>query len=256
MHDFDNGWDSSAVIVDEHWVERSPRRAEVTPALRREVPLLGWLAPQLPLTVPVPVVVSEDPLRLRHRLIEGGPCDGTSAGQGKALGEFLRALHGADVATAVAMGVPTAAESHREHLAQLERFSNDVVPQLPGDLRAPAESLLESARLPAADVRVTHGDLGPAHVLVQDERLSGVIDWTDARVGDPALDLAWALLGTEPSFARALAAAYGVTEELRRRARDWHALGPWHEVVYGADTGQPAFVASGLAGVVRRLQER
>ncbi|HET7173641.1 MAG TPA: phosphotransferase [Nocardioidaceae bacterium] len=167
MHDFDNGWDSSAVIVDEHWVERSPRRAEVVPALRREAPLLGWLAPQLPLRVPVPVVVSEDPLRVRHRLIEGGPCDGKSAAQGKALGEFLRALHGADVATAVAMGVPPAAESHREHLAQLERFATEVVPRLPSDLRAPAESLLNSVRVPTPDACVSHGDLGPAHVLVQ-----------------------------------------------------------------------------------------
>jgi hypothetical protein len=28
---------------------------------------------------------------------------------------------------------------------------------------------------------------------------------------------------------------------------------PWHEVVYGLDTEQPAFVASGLAGVRVRL---
>lgn len=254
MDDFDDGWDSRAVLVEGRWVDRSPRRAEVAPALRREADLLAWLAPRLPLPVPVPRVVSDEPLRLRHRLIEGEPCEGTSAAQGAVLGAFLRALHRADVAVAVGLGVPDARRSQQEHLAHVDRFRVDVLPLLPGDVQREASSLLDRACSRAAAPCLVHGDLGPVHVLVNGGRLSGVIDWTDAHVGDPAIDLAWALFGTMPAFAEAVARAYGLTGELRTRARDWHALGPWHEVVYGQDTGQPGFVDSGVAGVVRRLR--
>ena len=38
------------------------------------------------------------------------------------------------------------------------------------------------------------------------------------------------------------------------RARDWHQLGPWHEVLYGLGDGGADFVDSGLAGTVARLE--
>jgi hypothetical protein len=84
--------------------------------------------------------------------------------------------------------------------------------------------------------------------------VSGIIDWGDSCVSDPALDLAWSMQGSARSFAGALAAAYLPGPELVARARDWHLLGPWHEVLYGLGSGGPAFVESGLAGVVERLR--
>ena len=99
-----------------------------------------------------------------------------------------------------------------------------------------------------------HGDLGPDHLLVHVGRLHGVIDWTDAHIGDAALDLAWALNGAPRAFAEGVAATYGAGPPVLRRAQDWHLLGPWHEVLYGLDSGQPGFVASGLAGVRDRLR--
>jgi aminoglycoside phosphotransferase (APT) family kinase protein len=85
---------------------------------------------------------------------------------------------------------------------------------------------------------------------VHDGRVAGVIDWTDARVGDPALDLAWPLHGAPEPFAAALSETYGVDEALLRRAHVYHALGPWHEVVH-AD--EPRAFAGGLARVRERL---
>lgn len=41
------------------------------------------------------------------------------------------------------------------------------------------------------DVSVlTHGEVYPAHTLVEDEEVSAVLDWTTAHVGDPAMDFA------------------------------------------------------------------
>jgi aminoglycoside phosphotransferase (APT) family kinase protein len=38
---------------------------------------------------------------------------------------------------------------------------------------------------------VCHGDFGPQNVLVTHERVSGLLDFEDARIGDPLLDVSW-----------------------------------------------------------------
>jgi aminoglycoside phosphotransferase (APT) family kinase protein len=107
---------------------------------------------------------------------------------------------------------------------------------------------------PPANPRLIHGDLGPAHIRVVGDQVAGVIDWGDCGVGDPALDLSWVLYGAKSPFARAARAAYAPDNAVVSRARDWHLVGPWHEVLFGLDTDQPAYVKSGLAGVVTRLR--
>lgn len=67
------GWDSVATLVDGRWVERRPKRDEVRAWLLRETRVLPWLAPQLPLTVPIPLVWRENLLVIRHELVPGEP---------------------------------------------------------------------------------------------------------------------------------------------------------------------------------------
>ncbi|OBI85381.1 phosphotransferase family protein [Mycobacterium sp. 1245805.9] len=58
-----------------------------------------------------------------------------------------------------------------------------------------------------------HGDLKAAHILVDDGRLAGVIDWGDALVGDPWFDIArFAHRSPEPSL-ELLLESYGATTE-------------------------------------------
>ncbi len=187
----------------------------------------------------MPVLVSDDPVVVRHELVPGAEQDTLNAVQGRQLGEFLLALHAVPIAQAAERGVGP-------RPLPVERFRDEV--RVPG-----AEQLLARLDGLPADTLV-HGDLGPEHVLGRDGVLTGVIDFGDLHLGDAAIDLAWALHSTPPPFADALVAAYGVTDELRERALIWHRLGPWHEVLYGNDIGDPQVVASGLAGVRDRLR--
>jgi aminoglycoside phosphotransferase (APT) family kinase protein len=105
--------------------------------------------------------------------------------------------------------------------------------------------------------RLTHADLGPAHILSRGGELTGVIDWSDARIGDPALDFAWALNGAPAAFAEAVLGAYASDDHsLPDRALFFHRLGPWYELHYGVHFDHPAYVESGLAGVRSRLPGR
>jgi aminoglycoside phosphotransferase (APT) family kinase protein len=252
--DFDNGWDARASLVDGRWVDRSPRRPEVEPAMRRELALMPWLAPQLPLAVPVPGVLREEPLTVRHALVVGGPCDGSSAAHGRAVGRLLSALHGVDSEDAVRHGAQPADEAFAAHQEVRERMRVEVLPRVRGDLHDSAAGLLARMSRPRGLPRLVHGDLGPEHIRVHGDQVGGVIDWMDAHVGDPALDLAWTVYGSAPAFSEALLKAYDADDDLLARGRDWHLLGPWHEVLYGLDIDEPGFVVSGLAGVEQRLE--
>jgi aminoglycoside phosphotransferase (APT) family kinase protein len=234
-----DGWDYKVLILDDEWVVRWPRHRLAVEEVEREVELLPVLAPLLPVAVPQFEYVSREPWLVAYRLIRGEPLvaedpDGVCA--------FLDALHAVNVGK-VPADRPDWLETYRE---QADEFRRVVLPLLDSDERAAGESLLaEVETLEDFRPALTHSDLGPSHLLVRDGRLVGVIDWGDARIGDPAIDYAWLLNGPFPDW--------DVDDELRRRARIYHRLGPWFEVHYGDFTGQPQWVRSGLAGVRSRL---
>ena len=152
---------------------------------------------------------------------------------------FLTALHG--------MELPLERPPWRdEYVERAERFARDVLPLLDKDLRPRAQQLLHQAEtLAGFDPVPIHGDVLPEHLRCRDGRLVGVIDWGDARVGDPALDYAWLLNGPFPHWE--------VDDDLRRRGGFYHRLEPWVWAHYGLVTNKPGHVRAGLAEISSRL---
>jgi aminoglycoside phosphotransferase (APT) family kinase protein/ADP-ribose pyrophosphatase YjhB (NUDIX family) len=248
------GWDSVATVVEGRWIDREPTYADATAQLTNETRLMPRLAPLLPLEVPVPIVLDEEPLRVRHPMVVGEPATDRelTADDGRRFGEFLRALHDMPPTIYIESGIPDEVAARSELLATLERLLHRVLPLLPEDLQRPGSALLRRVAL-KTPTGLVHGDLGPHHLLVRDDRVVGVIDWSDARVGDPALDLAWALFGAPEAFAEAVATTYGADDDELSRALDWYRLTPWYDVLWGQGPGGPSFVESGLAGIAARL---
>lgn len=249
----DDGWDSEVYIVEGRWIDRVPRRPEITDRLTAESRLLPRLAPMLPLDVPLTRRIADEPPRFRHPIVCGDPAgDHLTSDNGIRFGRFLRALHDLPAGTADGTGAPGADETAAELAGTLGRFGHEVLPRVPNELTDDADSLLRRAGGPYE--RIVHGDLGPEHVRCTDGSVTGVIDWTDAHTGDPAIDLAWALYGGGEAFTGGVAHAYRPTDAERSRALDWRRLGPWHEVIHGLDTGRDDLVDSGMRGVVDRLR--
>jgi aminoglycoside phosphotransferase (APT) family kinase protein len=239
LRELDDGWDFKVLVVDDAWVVRWPRHRLAVEEIEQEVELLPVLAPLLPVEVPQFEYVSREPWLVAYRFIRGEPLvaedpDGVCA--------FLEALHAVEIEDVPAQR-PDWLDTYRR---QADEFRRVVLPLLDADERAHGEALLaEVETITGFRPALTHSDLGPTHLLVRDGRLAGVIDWGDARVGDPAIDYTWLLNGPFPDW--------DVDDDLRRRARIYHRLEPWFEVHYGDFTEQPEWVRSGLAGVRSRL---
>ncbi|MBD0329510.1 MAG: phosphotransferase [Thermoleophilia bacterium] len=254
----EDGWDSLVLDLDGDWIVRIPRRAQVRETLVTEIRLLPELGPTLPVPTPRFEQICGDDRAVAYRKVLGDPVDVSRTVLGEQLGRVLAALHAFPVERARALGVPSHDRTWRE---RYEAFVTEVLaragPLLGGD-RPRAEATVAEYFGDDANFgftpRLLHADIGPEHVLSAGDRLTGVIDWGDARIGDPALDLAWALHGTPVPFGEAVLAAYASDDSLLvDRARFFHRLGPWYELHYGLFFDRPEFVQSGLAGVRSRL---
>jgi aminoglycoside phosphotransferase (APT) family kinase protein len=254
------GWDNTVWLVDEQWVFRFPRRALAIPGVEREIAALASLAPRLPLPVPAPVFVGEPadgfpwPF-FGARFLPGTEPLGLSADQraclARPLGEFLRALHAAEVPDLPADPFARGDMSVRVPWAR-ERFAALAAEGL---WHAPpsVDALLDAAAvLPTPEPTVVcHGDLHLRHLLVDDAGAAAcVIDWGDLCRGDPSIDmcLIWCLLPSRDEFL----AAYGpVTDDQLLRARVLALFLCAVLALYGHHEGMPALRDEALAGLER-----
>jgi hypothetical protein len=88
-------------------------------------------------------------------------------------------------------------------------IGNDV---LPADVVRRNRRIAEAALRPWTPV-FTHGDLQIAHVFVDRDEITGVIDWSEAGPGDALYDLAILTLGHEEHLADVVA-GYGAEVDL------------------------------------------
>ncbi|PYY64170.1 macrolide 2'-phosphotransferase [Curtobacterium sp. MCPF17_003] len=84
---------------------------------------------------------------------------------------------------------------------------------------------------------VVHGSLGTGALLVDGDAVTGVLDWGELRLGDPAKDLAWVLAGRRDAFDTVLSAyeanGGGRDRQLAQRARVHHELETAHWLLHG-----------------------
>jgi len=119
-----------------------------------------------------------------------------------AAGAAVRALHDAPLPPWPSGSLDEKASSLDRECAWL--LANDV---LPTDLVTGNRRVAQAALRTCAPVFV-HGDLQVAHVFVDGDRVTGVLDWSEAGQGDGLYDLASLTLGHREHLADVLA-GYG-----------------------------------------------
>ncbi|MQA94913.1 MAG: phosphotransferase [Streptosporangiales bacterium] len=263
------GWDNTVHLVGGEWIFRFPRREVVLPGLRREIAYLPRLAPRLPLAVPVPEHVGEPGEDFPWpfwgaRIIPGrelAEAPAATAAQdvrvARELGAFLRALHDPALAAEAGAGLPYDPLRRGDPAVRAPRARTDLDALAEQGLWTPDPAVLDALdageRSGAPDGSVVcHGDLHIRHLLVQDGHATGVIDWIDLCLGDPALDLSLAYSGFAGPARAALLEAYGeVTAGSEAAARVLAIFLCGALARYAADEGHLRLLEAALAGIGR-----
>jgi aminoglycoside phosphotransferase (APT) family kinase protein len=227
-----SGWDNHLLRLGDRLALRFPRRKVAAQLILNEQRWLSHLQEGLPLAIPAPVRIGVAQFHYPWAWsvtpwIEGQTADLSPphSNQGEQLAAFLQALHKrapADAPRNPYRGVPLSerAAAFADRLTKLKDKTGMI------DQRVLA--LWSDALAAPNDGAPTwiHGDLHPRNVLVDNGRITGVIDWGDLARGDRATDLAavWLLLPQLESRKRAMAACGSVSEAMWRRARGWALL--------------------------------
>jgi aminoglycoside phosphotransferase (APT) family kinase protein len=261
-----------AVVTDDRqrrWVVRAPRRAAASAVLDVERSLLPLLAGRLPVPVPRPagyVALPGGGQAVVYRYLEGEPLDPASLTPGPGLaahvGQVLAALHDTPPDLLEDTGLPSydAEEYRRRRLAEVDRAATTGA--VPTSLLSRWEKALEQVAQWRFAATLVHGDLSGEHVLVDGERVSGIVDWDEARIADPADDLAFLTVGASAPVVDTVLEAYS---QARAEPPDRHllaraglaaelALARW--LLGGVDADDAAVVAAAstaLRGLAERL---
>jgi aminoglycoside phosphotransferase (APT) family kinase protein len=230
---------------------RAPRIHWAVRQIDKEVEWLGRLAPELPVDVPVPIAKGEPgdgyPYPwLVYPWLEGEDLEHSHVDDLSQLAQdvarFVLALEKVD---------PMDGPPSRWDLSNEDKAARSAINELEGMFDVNRLTAIWDAALRAGNWNRrpvwAHNDLLPGNVLIRNGRLSGIIDWGAAGVGDPARDamLAWAL----PPDARVVyRSSLGFDDTTWTRARGWVVLQCAQYIPYYANT-----IPDAVAGAKRRL---
>jgi aminoglycoside 2''-phosphotransferase len=197
-----DGVNHDVVIVDERLVFRFPRRRYYETRLRDEIALLEYLAPRVGVPLPDYTYVSADRSFAGYSLLPGRKLlpwivQGSSPAERRTIAHqiarFLGSLHALPVDEVRRMRVPRSMIYYNFDDLFFESCATELYPRLPRHEIEWIERLaLQLGRIDAHVPRRTlvHGDVRPRHILVDDDvtRITGVIDWSERAIADPAVD--------------------------------------------------------------------
>ena len=210
--EFDGGEYDVAFVDDDRgqrWVVRAPRRVAAALSLEAEARVLAELRRQLPVAVPEPVgfvPLPEGGRAVIYPYLAGAVLHAPDLRPGPGLaveiGRIFAALHEIEPGRFDQAGVPTytAMEYRSRRLAELDQAARSG--HVPGRLLEHWERELEDVSHWQFAATPIHGDLAAEHILIDragprgpdQARVSGLLNWAEARVADPADDLAWVAL--------------------------------------------------------------
>jgi macrolide phosphotransferase len=267
----DSGLDYAVVMAEDpdgrRWVLRVPRRADVAEEMAAEARVLDLVSPVLAadgVAVPDWRVRSSD--LIAYPALPGSPgltlteamepvwhIDPFTEDYARRLGRLLARLHSVTPEQAAAAGVEVRSpeEVRSAWAADIERVTGEFT--VAGELTtAWRQWLADDACWPETTV-LTHGEIYPAHLLFDGAgEVTGILDWTTARVDDPARDLSAQFGVAGEEMLRASITAYeeagghahpGLATQARRL---WEAA-PIGYALFALVTGEPDHHAAAAA---------
>lgn len=261
------GWDNRTFHLGDAMTVRLPSAAHYAKQVEKEQQWLPRLAPHLPLPIPTPLAMGAPAEGYPwswsiYRWLNGGPASVVPIADRRLfatdLARFLTALQRIDAA-----GGPPAGRHNFYRggpLATYDAETKQAIDALGDKIDGQAASQVWEAALAATwngpPVWV-HGDVAAGNLLVEDGRLSAVIDFGSSSIGDPACDLAIAWTFLEGDSREAFRGALPLDAATWARGRGWTL---WKALIVSAalpganpqDAGQSCRIIDDLIAEHRR----
>ena len=244
-----DGQFNDILFINDDLIFRFPRYEESIDGFLREIEVLEKLQGHVNLPIPHPIYVSSGTrsvgkVFMGYQLLPGKPLfrdvlntitdESTLERLAQQLADFLYGLHTLSPSVpGVELPVHDAhAESRKlyasvqEHLFPLMRpeSRNSVTKHFEGYFNNPALHVYEPAMI--------HGDLGGSNILLDRDKITGIIDFSFAGLGDPAQDIAAVSTYGEAFFTR-ICRYYPKIEFLLERAKFQRGTFALQEALHG-----------------------
>ncbi len=234
------GWDNDIIIVNEDTVFRFPKNDKVADRVISESMLLKKLIRYKPfVTIPDYTLLYDENNKLGcvyYEYIEGQPLEQNLINDRNAmlLGEFLTKLHRMNHSKLSSLHTydywHDLFTSVRKNVYQdLNEFQKQAITSV-------FTRFLDTFPTLSYPMTVIHGDLTTSNIICNEGEVTGIIDFTDAQIGDPAFDFAGFYWEFGPEFTKKVLSYYeGVEskESIFERVESFYGLQPvFHQLLH------------------------
>ena len=260
------GQNADVLILNGALIVRFPRYESGVRQLQTEVAILRGLAGRLPLPVPEPELVhlSDQPpgdAFVAYRMLPGKPLwpellyDIDDAARlstlARDLGAFLRALHRVPYAGVIDCELEN--EDTRPAFRDFyRRVRRELFEWMHPRARARVERMftayLDDPAHFAFEPVLRHGDFGGSNILYDaaTQKLTGIIDFGSAAVGDPAYDVAGLLASYGEEFVEACVLGYPEITGFMDRVAFYQRTFALEEALFGIENEDEAAFRAGM----------
>lgn len=239
----------------EPWVLRIPRRPDVTSRAAVEGRFLRCIAPRLEVAVPdwrihtdqliaYPLLPGEPGLTVDPQGQPTWHFDTSSLRYARSLGEVLAELHRINPEEVRSTGIEilSAAEVRQRKREDIATVQSEFM--VAPELQERWAAWLADDRYWPQWTTLTHGEIYPAHQLLEGERIVGILDWTTASVSDPAKDFVFHQASVpaeafEATVRRYVECGGRVWPELAEHCAELFSTAPVDYGLFALQTGDP-----------------
>lgn len=257
------GQNNDVVIINDDYVFKFPKYQEGIEKLKREIDVLDVLNRYITLDIPRGKYINVDVLEVGqvycgYKMINGVSFRKEIFKKVKdskdittQLATFLKQLHSIPVEEVQSCGVKII-DNHSEWESLFNRIQEKLFPFMKKESQKLIYHNFNSFLNQNFNIENTliHGDFGPSNIIfdLDKQRISGIIDFNDVSIGDPASDIASLTgpFGYGVDFVKSFELIYPNIEELLQRAEFYASTFALQEALFGIEYGDKKAFKAGI----------
>lgn len=264
-----SGWDNYAIIADDEYLFRFPRRQEALKQIQKETEVLNALRAKLPSYIEVPNYLAanleQDYPFVYYKMIQGTPLtkdlyDSFNNEEKEKftqnITDFLHILHSIDVKSCKSLEEINALDKYQSFYQQIRKICfKYLTPEKQNKTIKLFGNYFQDKSMRDYHPVVTHGDLSENHILITDNGI-GIIDFGDTDIFDPAIDISWFYLFDKEAFQNIASKYFANDEEknVEKRISEFYVpIIPYYGIIFGEETGNRTMIQDELKDLQNNL---